>query len=247
MKILSLLFLLLVSCSNKEWTTSYTKIMGKIQQEKQFQPKSEDKGFVRYIEGTIVATGTSTVDGEISILEPIRDGLVDGVTSATRLFRGLETGKGKGPIYLSKDTIEVLFMGGMTNNLEDPKLSLPELTMKLFVREDGTIEYGEWEYLRIGCRNLTYYGTYRITVTNGRWDPNASTTSRPGTASDAIGTALWNSHKKEITFITEFTDNDNKKRTIKSVFKFNEIYRQYDAILRKDYEQFTGYHIYNKK
>lgn len=248
MKILVFLFVLLGACSNSQWTTSYTKIMKQTQEKKQFKPKAEDKGFAQYFEGTVIGTGTSKLDGEVSILEPIRDGMVDGVTSATRLFRGLEPGKGTHPITFSKETIELFFLGAMTNNLEDRKLSLPELTLKLFVRKDNNnIEYAEWEYFRIGCRNLTYYGTYRIIVTNGVWDPNATGTSRPGTATDAIGTATWDPDKKEITFTTVFTDNENKKRTVNSVFKFNEIYREYEAILRKDYEQYTDYHIYNKK
>ena len=241
------LCLFLSTCGTKEFQTSYTKAMVKQQEAKNFAPKAEDKGMATYYEGTVVATGISTVDGDISILEPFRDGMVDGVTGATKLFRSHEPNKAKESVTLSKDTIEVWFLGAMTNNLEDKKLPLPELTLKLFVRDTGVIEYGEWEYLRIGCRNLSYYGTYRVTITNGIWDPNASTTSRPGTAKDAIGTATWDGKTKSITMTTEFTGNDKKKHNVQSVFKFKEIYRQYDTILRKDYDQFTDYHIFNKK
>lgn len=237
--------LLLNACGSQEFKTYYTKQMAKIQAEKQFKPTPKDKGMATYYEGSIVSTGTSTVNGEISILEPIRDGLVDGVTSATKLFRSHEPNKAKGPITLSKDAVEVLFLGAMTNNLEDQSLDLPELTLKLFVKEDNNIEYAEWEYIRIGCRNLIYYGTYRVVITNGIWDPNASTVNRPGTSKDAKGTATWDPTTQSITMKTIFTGNDNKQHTVNSVFKFKEIYRQYDTILKEDYDQFTDYHIYN--
>lgn len=237
---------LVSSCGTTEFKTYYTHQMAKIQAEKQYKPKTKDKGTMVYYEGTIVGTGVSKVDGEISILEPIRDGLVDGVTSATKLFRNHEPNKAKGKISLSKDAIEVMFMGAMTNNLENSKLDLPELTLKLFVKDDGTIEYGEWEYLRIGCQNLAYYGTYRVMITNNIWDPNASTVSRPGT-SDAKGTASWDSATKTITMTTVFTGNDDQQHTVESIFQYKEIYRQYDAILKDDYDYFTDYHIYNKR
>ncbi len=239
---LVLSFLLLftaAACRQGNWTTEYTGTMKKLQADKQFKPRGSDQGILKYYEGTIVSTGLSTVNDEVSLLQSPNAQFPDGISSASILFKQLDPTKASNTI--SKDAVEVLFFGAMTNN-PYPNMPLPEVTLKAFIRDDNTIEYAEWEYIKIGCQNLKYYGTYRVVVTNNSWNPNATAVSMPGNT-NAVGTASWDNENRQITFTTTVTGTNGNVDIVNSVFKFKELYREYEAIIHEDYSQHENYHI----
>ena len=236
------ILLFLSSCTGQgEFRTKYNKYMNEFAKKSPITLKGNDKAQAKYYEGTVRGLGESSLDGEIFYLNAPAP--IDGWSSATKLIRSVQPNPAKPkPLYLAKDTIEMLFTSSMTNNRLKATDPYPELTLKLLVRDDGTIEFAEWEYLRIEYLNHKYYGTYQIKVIDGKWNPNTSNVGRPGNSPDAMGTATWNDADKTITFTAKFTDTENQKRTFEVKYKFDEIYREYDTVLKGSYTGYEDYH-----
>lgn len=197
----------------------------------------EGEHFATYIEGTVKPFGRGKLNNKSFILH----NNIDIISEATKLFQSIQPLTNNTHI-LSTDTLTLFFTGSTTNEVQTPYYPIPEYTIKLLIRDDGEVEFAEWEHVYIDYNNSRYHGTHRITAKDGLWNPNHSYSGIPGNNSEAQGTVKWNKHSKVITFIAKFIGTNQQLYTVESSFRLQQIFREHPVIIPNTYKSYNQFY-----